>query len=290
MGVSLIAQEDTEIGDIPTKHKREKKEKLLLPEKEDWAIGVDIVPLFRSLGTIFWGEKNSMGFQGTPYFSGMPYPNVSVMAKYMILNHCALRLNLGVNILSTTKGFSIQDDAALFANPLSEAIVTDYKKTDMYGLSIALGAEYRLGKKRVVGIFGGDLLFGYYAGSIKNTYANAMNGLNPVPTVYNPEEYFYSSTSPCMRPLYIKNPGAIAAGAQLSAGLEVFVAPKIALGGQVNLSYVFVYNRQTNRKAEGYNYSSEKVEKRNDIQTPDGWSHKFDTNNLGGSLYMIFYF
>jgi len=292
VGFFVNAQEIIETPAAQVKYKKEKKEKFLLPEKGDLAIGVDVIPLFRSLGTIFWGGKDPMGFQGTPYFSGMPYPNISLMAKYMILKNCGIKLNLGVNILSITKGYSVQDDVAVFANPLSEAIVTDYRKTEMYGLSIAVGSEYRLGKKRIVGIFGGDLLFGYYSGSIKYTYGNTMNENNPIPSI-SPlldDGYFFTSTSPNTRVLSFKNDGAIAAGAQLTTGLELFIVPKIALGGQVNLSYVFVYNRQTHRKAEGFNELSGKVEKRSDIQNSEGWSHKFNTNNLGGLLYFIFYF
>ncbi|MDR2972427.1 MAG: hypothetical protein LBU83_10950 [Bacteroidales bacterium] len=295
LGFSSIAQENTDSqtnsqdnSTSKTCCKKEKKDKQLLPMQGDWAVGVDMLPLLRTLGTVFWGEKNPMGFQGTPYFKGPMYPNVSIMAKYMVTNNCAIRANLGVTILSTTVGDKIRDDEAFFIDNATAATVTDFIKSDAYGLSIAIGAEYRLGNKRVVGVFGGDLLIGYYTGSIKNCYGNKMTEFNQQPTTN--QEYFSSPTSYYTRALFQKNNGAISAGAQVTAGVEIFVAPKIALGGQVNLSYVFTYNNQTYRNAEGFNQLYGKVEKRTDIQTPAGWSHKFDTNNLGGSLYMIFYF
>lgn len=295
MGFSVIAQENTgntENTDLKTKHKKEKKERCLLPEQGNGAIGVDMLPLLRSLGTVFWGSNGTMGFQGTPYpfFNGIQNPNVSIMGKYMAASNCAIRANIGVMVASTTRGENIRDDAEFLLNPATEATVTDYTKMSAYGVNIALGAEYRIGKKRVVGIFGGDLLFGYYAGSLKYTYGNIMNEYNQAPTVYNYGTYYATSTSYNTRLLYAKNAGAIAAGVQATAGIEVFVAPKIALGGQVNLSYVFIHNRETHKEGEGFNDLSGKVEKRTDILKPAGWSHKFDTNNVGGALYMIFYF
>ena len=92
MGFSVIAQDATENSEIQIKCKKERKEKLLLPEKGDCAIGVDLVPILRTLGTVFWGSKNPMGFQGTPhkFFYDYPNPNVSIMGKYMISKKCVL--------------------------------------------------------------------------------------------------------------------------------------------------------------------------------------------------------
>ncbi|MCL2289525.1 MAG: hypothetical protein FWC34_02305 [Bacteroidetes bacterium] len=293
MGFSVVAQEITENMEVKIKSKKERKErtdKLLLPEQGNWAIGVDVLPLLRTLGTVFWGGDEPMGFQGTPYtFGNIPYPNVSIMGKYMLTNTCALRANLGVVILSNTRAYNVRDDAAFFIDNSTVATVTDYNQSNAYGVSLAIGAEHRCGKKRVVGIFGGDLLFGYHALSNKYTYGNIMTEFNQAPTTFS-NYYYPTSTSASTRTLFEKEAGIISIGAQVTAGIEVFVAPKIALGGQVNLSYVFTHYNQTHREAEGFNELSGKVEKRTDIQNPARWRHKFDTNNLGGSLYMIFYF
>jgi hypothetical protein len=211
------------------------------------------------------------------------------MAKYMITNSLGVRANLGITIESITNAHNVRDDAAFFENNSSVATVTDYIQKNMSGLSIALGGEYRCGKKRVVGVFGADLLLGYHGGSIKYTYGNIMTEINQKPTIYA-NAYYATPTSPNTRTLLQKNNGAFSVGMQLTTGVEVFVAPKIALGGQVNLSYVFTYNRQTHRDSEGFNVFSGAVEQRTDIQTPASWMHKFNTNSLGGALYMVFYF
>jgi len=288
-GFSVVAQENTENIETKMKCKKEKKERVLLHEKGDWAIGADMLPLLRTLGTVFWGANNITGFQGTPYFSGMPYPTVSIMSKYMVTNKLAVRANMGITIESITDANNVRDDVAFFENNSSVAIVTDYVQKNTSGLSIALGSEYRYGKKRVVGVFGADLLLGYYGATVKYTYGNIMTEVNQKPTIFQ-DAYYQTPTSKYTRTLLNKNNGAFSIGAQLTAGMEVFVAPKIALGGQVNLSYVFTYNRQTHRESEGYNVLSGVVEQRTDIQTPARWSSKFSTNNLGGALYIVFYF
>jgi len=295
IGLSVIAQNNTESTDNQTKNKKDKVERNLLPEQGDWAIGVDVVPILRTLGNIFWGDsKPNSGFQGTPVmFDERPNPNISIMAKYMILENCAIRANVGVNIMSTTRNFTIPNDKARLDDPTSLANVTDRQRTNTYGFSLALGSEYRLGKKRVVGVFGGDLLFGFYGRTVKNTFGNKITEENQVPTTGAPNVAFADADYPSLnqaRKLYEKNEGTYALGAQVTAGIEVFIAPKIALGGQVNLSYVFMYNTKTHCEAEGYSTLTHKVEKVKKIQTPAQWSHTFNTNNLGAALYMIFYF
>jgi hypothetical protein len=269
--------------------KRERIEKIFFAEKGNFALGADLVPILRTLGTVFWGEKNNLGFQGTPYFNGFPYPTVSIMSKYMVSNNCAIRANLGALIVSSTIIDSIPDDKAMINNAESTAKVADKTTTNAYGVSISLGAEYRLGNKRVVGIFGGDLLIGYYESSINTRFGNEMTKENPIPTTAD-YYYFHTSISDNSRALTQKNGGAFSAGIQLTTGVEVFVAPKIALGGQINISYIFTYNQQSIITAEGFNEPSGTVKEVNVSQSPKGWNHNFSTNNVGASLYLMFYF
>ncbi|MCL2167702.1 MAG: hypothetical protein FWH59_01085 [Lentimicrobiaceae bacterium] len=290
MGFSVVAQEET---DSQISSKKEKKEKFLLPEKGEWAIGTDFVPILRTLGTVFWGESEPMGFQGTPYpFSYKnANPNVSLMVKYMAGKKCAIRANLGIGIHSfTSVSDSIPDDAAIMNDATSNAKVVDKMTGNKYSVNLSLGAEYRVGKKRIQGIFGGDLLFGIAGGSNTYKFGNEMTEDNQTPTSFSQTVYTNTHTSPYSRILSSKYDGAIAVGLQLTTGVEVFVAPKISLGGQVNLSYVFMYNSRNTIKYEGYNGDTQQVEKGKEKRTQPTWSHDFSTNNVGASLYMLFYF
>jgi len=287
---TLFAQEDT------TRQCHKKQAKQYTPVKGDFALAVDMVPILRTLGTVFWGEPvHPIGFGGTPLFNqtsfGHSYPTISIIGKYMFTDKMALRVNLGALIDAHTNGFSVPDDAALYENPLSQKQVTDYEKNRCYGVSLNLGTEYRLGQRRVQGVFGADIIFGFYTASDKYTYGNAITEDNQKPTTHNDEMLYYrTQISEKTRSLLVKLPASYSIGAQVSAGVEYFVVPKIALGGQVNLSYAFSYGLQEYKEGEGFSPLSGKVEKVTQILSPAGWSHHFGTNNLGASLYVVFYF
>ena len=75
-----------------------------------------------------------------------------------------------------------------------------------------------------------------------------------------------------------------------SAGVEFYVAPKIALGAEVSLVAAYNVNQQTFKYAEGYNPSTEIIERKTDLVTPMTGTFYLGTQNLGGSVYMSFYF
>ena len=75
-----------------------------------------------------------------------------------------------------------------------------------------------------------------------------------------------------------------------SAGIEWFVAPKISLGAEVNLSLYYIFGNQDYTESEGYNPSTGKVETRTDLVSPRYRELYIGTESLGGSLNMTFYF
>ena len=72
--------------------------------------------------------------------------------------------------------------------------------------------------------------------------------------------------------------------------IECFVAPKISIGAEVNLSLYYVVGGQQYVESEMYNTSTQAVETSCDLVSPGDSSFRFGTENLGGSLYMAFYF
>ena len=62
------------------------------------------------------------------------------------------------------------------------------------------------------------------------------------------------------------------------------------LGAAVNLAAYFVFEGQTYTVTEGYNANTGNVETRNELSAPGNRTFVFGTDNLGGSLYLSFYF
>lgn len=266
---------------------QETENKQYLPEAGDWAIGFDAKPILNYVGNMFNGAtKNSFApLGGEP---SLNYgPTVSFMGKYMLTDEFALKANVGVLLANNKQAYYIQDDAATILDPLSNAKVADYRAERSTGVSVMAGAEYRLGKKRIQGIFGAGVLFGVKKGVVNYSYGNKMTTINQNPTVsdeFNVWENGYRtlkefSTTPDFY-----------AGITTSAGVEVFVAPKIALGAEVSLVAAYTVNQQTYKFSEGYNPSTEIIESKTDLVAPMTGRFYLGTQNLGGSLYMAFYF
>lgn len=275
----------------------DKEQKQYLPEEGDWALGIDVVPILKYIGNAFNGTNGSNGLDhvgGTPFTSGKfgnqgLMPTVSVMGKYMLTDEWALRANVGLMISSTNDKAYSTDDKALAENPFSEAKVVDGARYARNGMSMLLGAEYRKGSRRIQGVFGAGLLFAFQNSKETYSWGNALTEINQSPTSHTfpnmpalPNGYRALTQNEVGSNFYL--------GVTGSAGIEWFVAPKIALGAEVNLSLYYIFGTQTYVESEGYNATLGKVETRTDLYAPGSNGIYFGTESLGGSLYMTFYF
>lgn len=273
---------------------KSEKPKRYVPEEGDFAIGIDATPIFEYLGNAF----NGYGTNGTPntlrtfgssfIFANNPYmPTVAISGKYLFRDDIAFRAKIGFLSRVTESSFFVQDDKSVALNPLSEKQLADRSTTSRNGGMIALGAEYRKGERRVQGIFGGDILFGYKTESTTYTFGNSITDINQQPTTY---AFSYPGVYTGYRPLNFNNTNVFTFGVVLHAGVEFFVAPKISIGGEVNLALYGDFATQRNTTSEQWNSIRQEVEQITDYVEP-GWSNlTFGTGNFGASLFVMFYF
>lgn len=275
---------------------QEKAQKNYLPEEGDWALGIDVVPLLKYVGNAFNGNTSNElnGLSGTPFTKGTIFddktlmPDVSIMGKYLLTDEWALRANVGIMIRSKYERNYVRDDKAAALNPLSNDKVIDKAHYMKNGMSIMLGAEYRKGSKRVQGVFGAGLLFAFMNNKDTYTYGNEMTSINQDPTDLSPANDLIPAG---YRVLTNNNDGSnFYTGITGSAGVEWFVAPKISLGAEVNLSIYYLFGNQRYVESEGYNALYQRVEKRTDLVSPGDRGFYLGTESLGGSLNMTFYF
>lgn len=273
---------------------QEESVKQYLPEKGDIAIGIDVAPLFKYVGNLFNNSTDNTleSLGGEPFTEDIDgfnvddiAPDVSIMGKYMFTNNWALRANIGLMIRSNTARAYVADDAAILNNPLSEEKLIDKRNIQRHGMSAMLGAEYHRGSRRVQGIFGGGLLVGFNKSVTNYTYANALTNINQ-----SPSSAWNTMSNNGYRTLKKRTASNIFFGIYGSVGVEWFVAPKIALGAEVDLSLYYVRGGQEYAFSEGYNKLLNKVDTRYDIESPGDSAFRLGTENLGGSLYMSFYF
>lgn len=264
-----------------------------LPEKGDFAFGVDVLPLFKAIGGSY-NDDETPGVGGTPFSpdveSSYVKPNVSLMGKYMISDRWGVKVNLGLTFSNKQKRLYAPDDldAALSTG---EAKVVDSRKTTRTGGSLMAGMEYRLGKRRVQGVFGFGALFAFTTDKVTYSYGNAMTDINQNPSTAFPDQDQTLSIPYGYRVTECNYDGPnFVAGVYGSAGAEWFVAPKIAIGATVDLYVYGAFGSKGYVKSEGYNQAYGRVEERTDLYTPGNRGFNFGTDNLGGSLYMTFYF
>lgn len=264
------------------------EEKQYLPEQGEWAVGVDLIPIVKTIGGAFTGDNEAPAVGGTPmqYDQMWERPNVSIMGKYMLTDHVSLKANLGLSLKYLNHKELVDDDLNLFLNPDSKATVEDAQKTTRFGGSLMFGAEYRVGRKRVQGIFGGGIMAGFSMSKTSYSYGNAITSFNQIPSTgfYDCVENGYRITS------YDNKTPNFMVGVYGSAGVEWFVAPKVALGAEVDLYAYGVFSGKGVKKSEGFNEAYGYVENRTDIVKGADKAVNFGTDNLGGSLYIMFYF
>lgn len=270
----------------------ENTENPYLPQKGDFAFGIDLVPIVKTIGGAFDNNYDDEKFGGTPFLYDTEdmylKPNVSIMGKYMITNKWAAKVNIGLHVRNNTDRQYVDDQLGLFLDPNSEAKVVDSRSISEAGCTFMVGGEYRLGSRRVQGVFGFGLLAGFSSKSVKYSYGNKLTDFNQNPTGYYSEYMGQPNGYRVTRANY-DGPNC-ALGVYGSAGIEWFVGKKIALGASVDLYCYGSFSSKAVVHSEGFNKAYQSVDKHTDLVKPGTAGAAFGTDNLGGSLYAIFYF
>lgn len=286
---------------VSAKDGKEKKDvSEYLPEAGDFAISVSANPFINFVGNIF----NNTAYQTIGTFGGDPYdvvginqpaPAVSIAGKYMLTDELGLRVNLGWIHDANTQNDYVPDDAELTNDPLSGKKLTDSHITRRSGGSFSAAIEYRVGKRRVQGVFSAGLMYAFTYDRTKYTYGNAITEINQNPSVAFPNSEMDPALVPdgfsSMRYLSIFNDSpSNYAGLILSAGIEWFVAPKVSIGGEVNISALYNWTKATYYTGEGFNTISNAVETWTELESPSSHGFSFGTGNIGSNLSVTFYF
>lgn len=272
----------------------ELKNKPTLPKAGDFGLGIDLVPVLDYLGNMFNGTTNNTlnSFGGEPLaLVGVIAPGVSIKGRYMQTDKMAYRFNFCTIGRTWVENNYVRDDAAFFNDPLSEAKVLDVYKQHRSGMSFSAGTEYRRGYNRIQGYAGVDLIYGFETTTDVFEYGNAVTDINqtpsrvlrlaPIPVPYWTQTYVTGR-------YYNGNAHYIGLGAVV--GVEYFLASHLSIGGEITMYAVQMFSTQSHQKQEGFNPVTNQVESRTELLSPGDRIFTFGTENLGGKLYMMFYF
>lgn len=246
-----------------------------LPKAGDFGFSVSANPISQIVGT------------------SATQPLVSIAGKYMLSNKTAMYLNVGwVYNYHSDKRY-IQDDAAITLNPFSEAKVIDNLENQITGLNISLGAEYRVGKGKVQGVFGGGVMYAFSYYDRRYSYGNAITSINQ-----NPSSAYSSFTSVEAAPGFtslrilrnFNGDPTHYVGLTGFAGVEWFVAPQLSVGARLNLTAAYYFTNGSYYTAEGYNYLKGQVEEWTELEYPSSCGVIFNSSNVGLDISFNVYF
>ncbi|MCL2329369.1 MAG: hypothetical protein FWC39_12765 [Bacteroidetes bacterium] len=259
-----------------------------MPAEGDLSLGIGFAPGFGGnpiLNNIYSQTPIEMNF----------LPQFSLLGKYQIGETTALRANIGFIGSSTNRKFYVQDDKAAMLNPLqvypAAEKVVDVRNQKTNGASIAIGVEKQRAYRNVRGFAGASALYACGKQVNSYTYGNAITEVNLDPTTsgfmpqVNPAGYLSAA-----RAMKIFNGNAHAVGLVGHVGVEWFFAPKVSLGGEMNISFLYQWNPQINATYEGWNPVSKQVEEYTQTMTPKSHGFYYGTDNLGSNFFLSFYF
>lgn len=205
-----------------------------MPQAGDIAVGLDLSPFMTYLGNAFNGAtKNSFGgnFLGNKN---------TLLLKYFLTKQSAVRASFTFETGNLDTSRYVQDDAAILANPLSNAQVIDRMDTLKRNFGLNLGYEMHRGRGKLKGIFGAEVGFLKKSSSYTYTYGNAITNLNQNPTTTD----FGNNIKGTNRVISSDNGGSFGIDADLFLGVEYFVKPNISLGSEVSWGVTHLSTKQ----------------------------------------------
>ncbi|MBR1929241.1 MAG: hypothetical protein IJ834_05835 [Paludibacteraceae bacterium] len=257
-----------------------------LPKAGDWNIQVGMSPTAIVMGGTW---SNIGGFS----------------AGYMITDKMSVRASLGLNVdVWNTRKYA-QDDAAVAKNAFSKQKVVDSRKHESLGGTISVGADWHVGSKhKVQGVFGVGLMYGFKAiDKYTYYYNNAITELNQIPSTNLtlpdgttavwanfPSEATGIANGRVLRQYDGTSGPRQMVGLYLSAGLEWFVTPKLALGLNANVNCIYQFMHAYTTEYEGWSQYEHKVVKWTEAEQPMENGFSFKTSDVAGfTMYMSIY-
>lgn len=254
----------------------------ILPESGDYAIGFNAIPALCFIGNAFNANINNI-FIGQNKFASNLGQNV-IFGKYMLSDNTVIRAHFRFGVKNETLNNNVTDDTK--TSP--DSLVTDKATINNSCSVFGLGYEFRRGKGKVQGIYGGDVFFQRIGNKESYEYANAYSLSNQTATTTT--NFVTGACSPQVeRLLSIKGGSNYGLGIRPFVGIEYFFTSKISFGSEFGWNILYAKTTETESVFETYDTSSElSVSKKKINPSSNVWT--IDTDNFNGALFLMFYF
>lgn len=250
-----------------------KKGERFLPEAGDWGIVVSANPFLEYIGDFFstTGGSSPMNTWAD---------DMVVTGKYFATEKMAYRAKLRL-------GFgSAKDETIVPHSTTANTFVTDETKYSYSNITIGAGMEWRRGKTRLQGFYGGEALINFgrgnddnalEAGKTEMTYGEALSATN--------------QNGGSSRTLEVKNGSTIGITIRGFVGAEYFIFPKMSLGLEYGWGLGFSKTGEGERTEERWDAAATTpAVVKTTTKTGGSSSFGIDTDNSGGMITLGFHF
>lgn len=258
----------------------------MMPESGEWGVGMNALPVINYIGNAFNGNTGNFNMNGNKFVNY--WAANTLFGKYMLSDNNAIRAQLRIGQYNNTYNNYVFNDRV--ANP--DSLLKDTYTTHSSYYNIGVGYEFRRGKNRLRGIYGGEVMYMFQRGmSSDYTYGNGFGIGNQGPTATEWTSWGGVSNEAAHGQRVVSQKGGNYNGLGLRGfiGVEYYVLPKICIGTEFGWAAMFGATGEMATKMEHYDAGLDATIWEQTV-TAGSKGFSLDTDNFGGSLYMMFYF
>jgi hypothetical protein len=263
---------------------KSRKGEIILPEKGDWAIGMDAVPVLNYLG----GFLSNSGATAPSVNFINAYP-MTISGKYFTSNQQAIRARVRIGLVSSSVKNSVVD---MVNTNIDTVYSQDVRRHNSTNIMLAGGKEYRKGKSRLQGFYGYEFFMNISRENIRYDYANQFSNTNPsvLSSDFNsPNELGYNTSLTSSRIKEDRSGTGFGLGARGFIGAEFFILPKLSIGAEFGWSVSYFNQNDGRNTIEIWDNVGGTVRQRSLVKAG---VNRFgvDTDNTGGAMMITFHF
>lgn len=256
----------------------------ILPEAKDWALSIDASPFLSYTGKLL----STAGSDAPAVNSLANYP-LTIGGKYFTSAKQAYRARVRIGISSQTVNNSVVDNQN---TTLDTVYIKDSRKSSSTNVTLAFGKEFRRGKTRLQGFYGGEGIIGISTGKSLYTYGNAFSNLNVSPTstdFLTPSALGYASAPSNSRIQSESDGTGIKVAARGFVGAEYFIFPKMSIGIEFGFSVMYFNQNDGKLSTESWDAAAGSV-KNKTLAKSGTKNFGVDNDNSGGAIMLNFQF
>lgn len=251
---------------------KDKKDRIILPQKGDFAIGISANPFIDLVGNIFKDD--------VPVSFNLNLLNGnSLYGKYFLNSNTAVRAKLAISAINKKYEDNVPDDFN------SGKEVTDVLNEYHNNTDFSFGIEKRRGKSRLQFSYGAELRLNFSSDKYDYNWGNIMSSTNTTPTS---SDFNNHNADYVVRTIMLSNYSGTGIGLRGFAGVEYFIFPKVSLGGEAGLSYLKYIDGRYVKDTENWDNNLRKVKFTRNESIKNTYTVASDI--LNGQLYVLFYF